>query len=277
MRPVNLIPPEERRGDRAPARTGVLPYLIVAALGLVLAGVTAVVLTENQISDRKAEVGTLEAREAAASARADALRPYAEFASVQLARQATVTSLAQSRFDWERVMREFALVIPSDVWLVKLTGTASPEVQVDDSAGVSIREQVSGPALAIVGCAASQQGVARFVEALRDIDGVTRVGLAKSERPDRSQESGATSSGGQVEDDCRTRDFITKFELVAAFDEVPTPAAATAPPPVPAAPPSGDSATVASAQQQEQAARESIGEQTEKARDATNLIPGTVP
>ena len=32
---------------------------------------------------------------------------------------ATVTSLADSRFDWERVMRELSLVLPADVWLTE--------------------------------------------------------------------------------------------------------------------------------------------------------------
>ena len=46
-------------------------------------------------------------------------------------RTETVDSLAQSRFDWERVMRELALVIPEDVWLESLTGTVAPGVTVD--------------------------------------------------------------------------------------------------------------------------------------------------
>ena len=67
MRPVNLIPPEERRGEPrsgcAPARS---PTSCSAPSSLVLLGVTAMVLTGNQISDRKAEVATLESSEAAA-------------------------------------------------------------------------------------------------------------------------------------------------------------------------------------------------------------------
>lgn len=43
MRPVNLIPPEERRGERAPMRTGSLSYLLVGALALVLGAVTVLV------------------------------------------------------------------------------------------------------------------------------------------------------------------------------------------------------------------------------------------
>ena len=123
MRPVNLIPPEDRRGDRAPLRTGALPYAVVAALVLGLAAVSSVVLTGNTVSERESELASLEAREAQAQARVQALSPYAEFASLEQTRHDTVASLAQSRFDWERVLRELALVLPDDVWLIALTGT----------------------------------------------------------------------------------------------------------------------------------------------------------
>ena len=43
MRPVNLIPPEERRGSTAPSRTGVLSYLVVGVLAVVLVAVSAIV------------------------------------------------------------------------------------------------------------------------------------------------------------------------------------------------------------------------------------------
>ena len=73
MRPVNLIPPEERRGDKAPTRTGPLAYVIVAVLAAALLAVTAVALTSNQISDRKAEKASLESQVAEATAQADRL------------------------------------------------------------------------------------------------------------------------------------------------------------------------------------------------------------
>ena len=53
MRAVNLIPLDERRGG-GPARAGLLSYFLLGALVAVLVGVTALVLTSNQISERKA-------------------------------------------------------------------------------------------------------------------------------------------------------------------------------------------------------------------------------
>lgn len=280
MRPVNLIPLEKRRGDRAPLRTGALPYIVVAALALALVGVTYLTMTKNEINDRKAEVASLQAREAEATARADALRPYAEFAAMSQARDATVTSLAKSRFDWERVLRELALVIPDDVVLTEVTGTIDPSVQVQGSSGMEGRDSVAGPALALVGCGQSQRAVAGFLASLRDIDGVTRVGVASSERVQSSGDSSLGSSGQSA--DCRTRDPMPLFHVVVAFDAVPAPAVPGAAP-VPGATPEATSATsttastdpeTAGATAEQQQARDSAAEQTGEATNAANVLPG---
>ncbi len=46
-------------------------------------------------------------------------------------------------------MRELALILPGDVWLTNLTGTASSGVSVEGAATVSLRDSVAGPALAM--------------------------------------------------------------------------------------------------------------------------------
>ena len=60
MRPVNLIPPEDRRGDHAPLRAGSLSYVIVGGIAAVLVAVVALVLTQNSITDRENEIAQLE-------------------------------------------------------------------------------------------------------------------------------------------------------------------------------------------------------------------------
>jgi Tfp pilus assembly protein PilN len=225
MRPVNLIPPEDRRGDRAPARTGAIPYVIVAGLAVALLAVTAMVMFGNQVSERENTLASLEGQAAATSAQAEALQPYVEFDALASARQETVTSLAQSRFDWERVLRELALVIPDDVWLTDAIAAAAPASS-DGAAEASI----AGPSMTLTGCGVSHEAVADFVAALRDIDGVTRIGISSSERGESSADTSAAGGGAG---DCRTRDMIAKFEIVAAFDGVAVVAAPTeAVPPV---------------------------------------------
>jgi Tfp pilus assembly protein PilN len=227
MRPVNLIPPEQRRGSQSPLRTGPLPYLVLGALVALLVGVALLVVTSNQISERKFEVVTLKREDRHAQKKAERLVSYVQLAQLRQQRTETVSALADSRFDWERVMRELAKVLPSDVWLTTLTASASPEAaagtgsEAGESSG--LRSSIAGPALEIGGCAKGQDGVAGFVTALKEIDGVTRVGIESSALPSESSssESGEGSEGGGT--DCRTRKFIAQFQLVVAFDAAPVP------------------------------------------------------
>lgn len=222
MRPINLIPPEQRRGEHAPLRSGPLAYIVLGALVLVLAGVVALVLTNNEIGERESEVARLEAEDAAAAAKAERLIAYTQFRNLSEQRVATVVSLADSRFDWERVMRELSLILPKDVWLVEMTASASSGT---DGGGGGLRAGSPGPALELSGCANGQEGVAGFVTALEDIDGVTRVGVESSELPSKGSDAGGGGSDGG--DECRTRQFIAKFEIVAVFDAAPIPASAS--------------------------------------------------
>ena len=203
MRPINLIPEEERRSVGGTSRTGPLAYVIVGALGLLLIGVVMLVLANNDIADREAEVTTLEAERALAVAEAEELAPYASFQQVSEERTSTVTSLADSRFDWVRVIRQLSLVLPSGVYLSSLTGSAG-----GGEGGVS------GPSLTLSGCAPGQEGVAVFVAALKEIDGVTRVGLTDSSLA--GGEGGEAAAGGV----CAVGNKAI-FNIVVAFDAAP--------------------------------------------------------
>lgn len=214
MRPVNLIPPEERRGDQAPLRTGPAIYILVGALVMVLVAVTAMVLTDNQIAEGESEVATLEREDEVAAAKAVKLASYTQFQAMSEARAETVRSLADSRFDWERVMRELALILPGDVSLDNLEASAGGGTESDLGGS-------SGPALTLSGCAGGQKGVAGFVTALKDIDGVTRVGVQSSVLGEGS-EGPAVSSGAATAavGNCETGGAAT-FEILVAFDAAP--------------------------------------------------------
>jgi Tfp pilus assembly protein PilN len=282
MRPVNLIPPDERRGDAAPLRTGPLVYVLIAGLGLLLLCIVAVTLTGKQVSDRTAQKATAEQQLTAATARANSVKAFTDFRTVQEQRAATVASLAQSRFDWSRVLQEMALIVPSDVHLSSLTGTVSKDVSVDSggsggtSGSTGLRDNVAGPALEIAGCAPSQNAVAGFVAALEDIDGVTRVGLDSSKGPEQSasdftgEPGDAATSGGS--DGCN--DF--SFTIVAAFDSVATPSAPTPPPvaPTPSAPAANPTSNdqVTDGQNEVASANASARAQTSKANQAVHTV-----
>jgi Tfp pilus assembly protein PilN len=299
VRPVNLIPPEERRGDTAPARTGPVAYVLVAVLAVALLAVTAMVLTSNKISDRKSEKASLESQVSQVQAEATRLQSFTDFASLQQARQQTVSTLAQSRFDWERVLRELAIVIPDDVWLTSVSASVSPGdgsgTSTSSASSASLPDDVQGPSLQIAGCASSHETVAEFLAALRDIDGVTRASVLSSDRPDTSgaaptDSSGATGTTGA----CSARKLASEFQIVAAFDAVQVDATATAPtadgtttapstatpttttPASSASASTSDQSQVADGQQQLQQQKDSAAQKTQEGRkDVGTLIPGT--
>jgi Tfp pilus assembly protein PilN len=222
MRPVNLIPPEDRRGDQAPLRTGPLSYIVLGALVAVLLGVVVLVLTGNEIAERKDEVATLKREDAVASAKAAELVSYTQFQSLSEQRVQTVQSLADSRFDWERVLRELALVLPGDVSLTELSASSGGAEAAGSSGSASgLIGGVAGPSLSLAGCAHGQRGVASFVTALKDIDGVTRVGVQSSAVAGKNGES----SGGSEGAECGALPGAATFSFAVAFDAAPVPAA----------------------------------------------------
>jgi Tfp pilus assembly protein PilN len=127
-----------------------------------------------------------------------------------------MTSLADSRFDWPRVMHELSLILPSNVWLTNLTASVSSEVSAQGGTGVALRSAIAGPALELVGCASSQAAVGGFVDALKVIDGVTRVGVQSSALGSESSETGSATAST-----CQTRQSLAQFQMVVAFDAAP--------------------------------------------------------
>ena len=246
MRPVNLIPPEDRRGDSAPSRTGALSWIVVGGLALLVLLVGGVVVTNKDVADKQAELAVLEGTEAELSARAESLAAFTSFQQIRDARVETVAALAESRFDWQRVMEELSRVIPAHVWLVKLLGNAGTT---DDSGAATAT--TGTPSLEMTGCARSQRAVARMISAIGDIDGVTRVSATRSEKADASAgvaaAGGSSSGGGSSDEDCRTRSYVAQFDLIAVFDGVAVPEGAVPPAVAPTPGESGDAAPPAPA------------------------------
>jgi Tfp pilus assembly protein PilN len=220
VRAVNLIPRDQRRGGGGGpgGRTGSAVYIVLGALGAVVLAMAVYVLTGNQVNSRKGEVAKVNQEATALEQQAAALKPYTQFASLSESRLKTVTSLADSRFNWERAMRDLARALPGDVWLTSLVGTVAPGVTLEGGGGGStgsLRSAVKMPAIEIVGCTESQSSVSRVMARLRTMRGVQRVSLAASEKA----EGTAGGGGGGASADCRNGSSrFPQFQLVVFFD-----------------------------------------------------------
>jgi Tfp pilus assembly protein PilN len=233
VRPVNLIPLDQRRGSaRGSSRRSPFPvYAVLGGLGAGVLCVLALVLTSNQINEKTSEVADLKSKEAGAKSVADALRPYGQFATIQKAREAQIEQIVTGRFDWDHAVDQLARTTPSNVWLLTVSGTVRPDVQVEAAGGnaSTLRADVPGPAFTIVGCTYSQRSVARMMSRMNNIDGVSDVRLAKSAKRDEAESGGAAAgpegAGTQEQEDCIGSSRVTKFEIMVAFE---APAGATA-------------------------------------------------
>jgi Tfp pilus assembly protein PilN len=220
VRAVNLIPGDGGAlGGGSTGRSGSAVYAVLGVLGVLVVAMTVYVLTGNQVNSRKGEVARANQDAVALEQQASALKPYSEFSTLSQNRTQTVASLADSRFDWERAMRDLARALPEDVWLTSLVGTVSPGVTFEGGGGAgatgALRSALSAPAVEIIGCTVSQSDVSRVLARLRTMHGVQRVSLASSEKTD----GGAGTGGGGGSGDCRNGDAqFPQFQVVVFFD-----------------------------------------------------------
>lgn len=241
MKAVNLIPREERRSSGGGIPTGRSGGAVFAVLG-VLAGLAVLALlygrADHQISSRRAEVASLNARVQQAQARTGALAAYTSFLQMREQRVQAVTALMESRFDWAQVFHELGRVLPANqVSLSSVEGTvgsstgtagatagapASTSTSATTSSGAAGASSVTSatppgsiPTFKLAGCATSQAEVALMLERLRLIDGVKEVTLQSSTKSGSGGGSAAGSNSG-----CPASAPVFAAQVV--FDALPT-------------------------------------------------------
>jgi Tfp pilus assembly protein PilN len=215
MKAVNLLPgggPNLRakglgRGGGASGLPGGVPVPTLAIAGgllLALVGMVLYLSARNGVAEKEAELARVTQQATAAEAEAAKLKPYGDFQQMAAQRVATVSSLAKSRFDWEQVLRDLSRAVPADVTLDTLTGTVAAGTALAGVGGGgagagSLRSTLPVPAVEVSGCTVNQDAVARLMSRLRNVQGATRVSLARSDK-DRSGSGsglkGVKGSGG---------------------------------------------------------------------------------
>jgi Tfp pilus assembly protein PilN len=172
VRAVNLLPRDDR------AQRGVagqpLPAIVGAALGVVVTGVLAIQFLGAAGDVRKAQSRLAKAdQELAATPAPPAPKtdPNAQLAGEQNTRLLALSSALGGRVAWDRILREFSLVLPGDVWLSTLS-MSSP--------GASLN--ASGPLnnFTMTGYTYSHDSVARLLSRLQLLPELSDVSLTSS-------------------------------------------------------------------------------------------------
>ena len=239
MKAVNLIPTDSKRGGaRAAATAPRGPGIaLIGVLVIALAFVTVYVLTSNTIKDRKAKIAAVQTQVTAAQAAASRLTNYVDFTKLASNRDATVRQIATQRFDWHAALSDLSKVVPANTSLQSLLGTVSPTASVSGSGASggssaggtgAMRSAINAPAFEMSGCTATQDDVARLMSRLRLVNGVQRVTLADSHKPDSGAAGAAvvSASSGTASGGCPTN--WPTFDLVVFFQALPGQTDATA-------------------------------------------------
>jgi Tfp pilus assembly protein PilN len=201
MKAVNLLP-EKHRPRQPTAGAGKSGYVALGVLGALLIGLLVYVLTLNSINDSKTKITEATVEAARLNEQANSLGPYGDFAQIKAERVKSVMQLAQGRFDYERLVRELAHVLPSTVWLVNASASSSGADATSGAASASTPPTATpaaagSPTLTLQGCARDQSQVAVTLVRLRELQGATDVTLDHSTRgEDAKGTAPAAPSGG---------------------------------------------------------------------------------
>jgi Tfp pilus assembly protein PilN len=217
MRAVNLLPSgsESRKSFRKedpPVVVGsVLGIVVLFALVAGFLNVHSKVNSEQKkLSAARTELARLSLTKKPAVTPTPivqkAIIPAPAVTSEEQPRLAAITTAMSTRIAWDRILREFSLVLPNDVKLTGLTLTAPP-APVAQVAGSP--EAPPSQGLSITGTAFSHDGVARLLSRLMLIPDLSNVLLSSST-------AGATGTTS------------VQFSITASIKGAP------APPPLPA-------------------------------------------
>ena len=105
MKAVNLIPSDQRRA-KASGNVSGGAYGVLGVLAVLLVMAVAYVMTSNSVNDSKSKAAQARQEADAAETQSKQLGAFTDFASIKEQRLTSVMAAAQTRFDWERFMRE---------------------------------------------------------------------------------------------------------------------------------------------------------------------------
>ncbi len=218
MKAVNLVPKDQRRASRGESTgSGKGAYALLGLLGVLLLLAVGYVMVGNTTTEHKNAAAAAKAEAVQLEAQSEQKASYVDFSDIAATRLTSVMGVAQTRFDWERLMRELALVMPEGSWLQAadasvlgdVGATGAPAPTVTTSAGPP------GPVALLTGCTPRQSDVARTMVRMRQLHRVEDVELVQSVREPDGTAASVESCGMHY-----------KFDVKVTFSAL-TPAADT--------------------------------------------------
>lgn len=179
MRAINLLPKDDARRRQTTQWIVIAPVIGAVLLSAVLSFLF--LSASGKAKDRQAELTTLQA-ELAAIPTPDAAKQRAQ-TTLAADKQARVTALNLAlarRVAWDRVFREFSLVLPGDVWLKSVTAKAPESSSAASVAAAGPDGSTVATGFLIDGYTYSHAAVARLLGRLAVVPDLHNVQLQQS-------------------------------------------------------------------------------------------------
>jgi Tfp pilus assembly protein PilN len=177
MRAVNLLPRDVEK--KSSVKKEQIPFVVGGCIGLVVTALIAsqylgqsgkVTAEKQNISDLQAQLAALPEPPPPPTA------GQTKLATEQKARLDVLNTALKNRVAWDRVLREFSLVLPSDIWLTSL------DLKSPISPATNMAPEASGAptGFTIQGSTYSHDAVARLLSRLSVLPDLTNVQLVNS-------------------------------------------------------------------------------------------------
>jgi Tfp pilus assembly protein PilN len=223
VKAVNLIPTEQRRVRATGNRSG-SSYVLIGVLATLLVMVATYVFTAGNVTDRQNKAAAAKAEADQLEAQAAKSKSFTNFAQIKQTRLASVSTIASSRFDWERMMRELSRAMPAGSWLQASDASVAAPASGSET-GVAATAAPAGPTATLTGCTPNQADVARMMVRLRQMHRVTDVMLNQSStETGEAREVTADSCGTYYQFDVTVSFAVTQPDTEAPRGETRVPA-----------------------------------------------------
>jgi Tfp pilus assembly protein PilN len=180
VRAVNLLPRDTSQASRLPST----PVLVGVCAGVLVAAVLGAdfMLQSGKVAKEQQQLDALQARVSALPpAPTGPTAAQTELAGEHSARVSALSSALTNRVAWDRVFREFSLVLPDDVWLTTLTAKAPVSPSAAGASPAPSSTAGGAPTeFTIAGYTYSHDGVARLLSRLQVIPDLQNVTLVSS-------------------------------------------------------------------------------------------------
>jgi len=231
VKAVNLIPTEQRRVRATGNRSG-SAYVLIGVLATLLVMVATYVFTAGNVTDRQNEAAAAKAEADRLDAQAAQTESFTNFAQIKQTRLASVSTIADTRFDWERMLRELSRAMPAGSWLQASDASVAGEPAASAvaapsgaSATAAPTAAPTGPSANLTGCTPNQADVARMMVRLRQMHRVTDVMLNQSStETGEAEEVTADSCGSYYQFDVTVSFAVTQLDTEAPRGETRVPA-----------------------------------------------------